>query len=117
MTQINLGMVTCPVCNGDGYTVEDQCCNSPIREFECCNQPIAVQAQCEQCQAKGYIVAPVENKEVLVEGDKGTPDDLAKETIQNALFATGKLQTWDCEEVCDGILLYLKDAGLQIVKL
>lgn len=64
-----------------------------------------------------HNAAPVENKEVLVEGDKGTPDDLAKETIQNALFATGKLQTWDCEEVCDGILLYLKDAGLQIVKL
>lgn len=44
-------------------------------------------------------------------------DEKVSEPIQNALYATGKMTTDDCEIVADGILLYLKDAGFEIVQI
>ncbi len=37
------------------------------------------------------------------------------EPIQNALYATGKFTTDDCDLLSDGILQYLNDAGLKVV--
>lgn len=35
--------------------------------------------------------------------------------IQDALYATGKFTTDDCDLLSDGILQYLNDAGLKVV--
>jgi len=44
------------------------------------------------------------------------PDEDVSEPIQNALYATNAFTTDQCSNITDGILLYLKDAGFEIVK-
>lgn len=44
------------------------------------------------------------------------PDEDVSEPIQNALYATNAFTTDQCSNITDGILLYLKDAGFDIVK-
>jgi hypothetical protein len=39
-----------------------------------------------------------------------------KEPIQNALYSTGKFQVDECNELANGIIQYIKDAGMTIVK-
>jgi len=43
-------------------------------------------------------------------------DETAREPIQEALFSTGKFTTEQCDNLADGILLFLKDYKLKIVK-
>ena len=42
--------------------------------------------------------------------------ETASEPIQNALYATGRFTTEQCDDLADGILQYIKDAGLFIGK-
>ena len=45
------------------------------------------------------------------------PDiEAVSEPIQNALYATRNFTTDQCSTLTDGILLYLKDAGFEIIK-
>jgi hypothetical protein len=46
----------CPVCNGDGYIVEAECCNRFHENETCCGDPNPVQVECERCMATGYIL-------------------------------------------------------------
>ncbi len=43
-------------------------------------------------------------------------DEETKTPIQDALYATNKFTTDDCESLSDGILQYIRDAGMQIVR-
>lgn len=45
----------------------------------------------------------------------GEATETAQEAIQNALYATGNLNTSQCETLAEGILQYIKDYGLKIV--
>jgi len=42
-------------------------------------------------------------------------DEIAATPICDALYATGKFTTDDCDSLADGILQYIKDAGFRIV--
>lgn len=43
-------------------------------------------------------------------------EETIREPITNALYATGRMFTDECDTVCDGILQYLKDQNLKIVR-
>lgn len=45
-----------------------------------------------------------------------TDIEIASEPIQNALYSTGRFTTEQCDELADGILQYIKDAGFFIGK-
>lgn len=47
----------CPECNGEGYTVEAECCRqqSFIEQGNCCGIPVPVQVPCEYCKGTGCI--------------------------------------------------------------
>ncbi len=42
--------------------------------------------------------------------------DLAREPIENALYATGKFTTCQCTELANGIFQYLKEAGFSVIR-
>ena len=41
-------------------------------------------------------------------------DEEIRTPIQDALYATGQFTTDDCDTLADGILQYIKDAGMKI---
>ena len=52
----------CPACDGDGWTVEPECCGWTVEPeccgrpgTECCGSPRPVQVQCERCNGTGSI--------------------------------------------------------------
>jgi len=42
-------------------------------------------------------------------------DEEVRTPIQDALYATGKFTTDDCDTLSDGILQYIKDAGMKVI--
>lgn len=61
--------IECPVCNGQGWTVEAACCNKPHENGSCCNEPVPVQEECENCKATGRV--PTENKSSVESKQEG----------------------------------------------
>jgi len=55
--------VTCPYCNGDGFTieVEAECCNCPTDRGECCNVPNPIQVQKQCCCENGKVKQEINN--------------------------------------------------------
>jgi hypothetical protein len=45
--------IKCHNCNGDGYTIEAECCRKG--EEQCCGIPIPIQVECEHCKNTKYI--------------------------------------------------------------
>lgn len=45
--------IRCKHCNGDGYTVEPECCRNG--KEQCCGIPIPIQVQCSYCQTIGFV--------------------------------------------------------------
>ena len=41
-------------------------------------------------------------------------DDILKETVENALYSTGRFTTDQCTDLAEGIIIYIKDSGLKI---
>jgi len=42
--------------------------------------------------------------------------DEVKQPFQDALYATGRFSTEQCEQLTDGLLQYIDDAGLAVVR-
>lgn len=46
--------IECEFCNGQGWTVEAECCGHRMDGF-CCDMPVPKQAECEHCEGSGTI--------------------------------------------------------------
>lgn len=53
----------CPHCNGDGFTVEPECCghfnSNDFVDKICCLRANPVQAQCDHCKGTGIVGIPI----------------------------------------------------------
>ena len=68
---------------------------------------------------QGKDVAAIEIVKLFTTPDVGfslLDEETASEPIQNALYATSKLTIDQCNNMTEGILQYIKDAGFEIVK-
>ena len=69
----------------------------------------------EQAYEEGYKGGKADGGYAVL-GDVIADIETASEPIQNALYATGRFTTEQCDELADGILQYITDAGLFIGK-
>ena len=58
--------------------------------------------------AQGNSIKPLVSGSLL-------DDETAAEPIQDALYATGRFTTDECDTLADGILRYIKDAEIMMV--
>jgi hypothetical protein len=66
---------------------------------------------------KVYHIHPSRFRLIRRAGEQPQPgDEEVRTPIQDALYATSKFTTDDCTLLADGILMYLKDAGMGIVR-
>ena len=49
-------------------------------------------------------------------GENHVDDERALEPIQDAIYATGRFTTADCDKIANGIIDYLRTAGMNIYK-
>lgn len=64
-----------------------------------------------------WVGEPERERGWTINGEQPQPgDEEVRTPIQDALYATSKFTTDDCTLLADGILMYLKDAGMGIVR-
>jgi hypothetical protein len=44
-------------------------------------------------------------------------EDEQWEPFQDALYATGRFTLYECDQLTDGILQYIKDCGIELIKI
>ena len=70
----------------------------------------AIQAKCD---GVGWKVC---DAVIAGSGENHVDDERALEPIQDAIYATGRFTTADCDKIANGIIDYLRTAGMNIYK-
>lgn len=89
---------------------------------ECGKEVIAGGSLCKICYNKIYIKSPADLPEAGASAERissvvrccPNTDDILKETVENALYSTGRYTTDQCTDLAEGIIIYIKDSGLKI---